>query len=105
MIYEMRVYDHEDGRADEVQARFEAEVMPRFAGHGIELVGAFRDEAGRLTYLTRFADDAARRNAWASFGSDAGWLAAKSASEANGPLIARQEKTVLTPVLTGLPIG
>jgi len=106
VLYEMRVYEHLDGCAELVRQRFETEVATRFPLHGIELVGAFTDaETGMLTYLTRFPDKAASDMAWASFGSDSGWLAAKAASEVNGPLIAKQRKTVLNPVMSNLPIS
>ena len=106
MLYEMRVYEHVDGQAEAVRKRFEAEVAPRFPSHGIELVAAFTEaETGMLAYLTRFSDECARKQAWASFGADEGWLAAKRASEVNGPLIAKQRATVLTPALAGLPLG
>ncbi|MBM9593190.1 NIPSNAP family protein [Roseitranquillus sediminis] len=106
MIYEMRVYEHIDGKADDVRRRFEAEVAPRFPSHGIELVGAFVDaDSEMLTYLTRFPDEEARKKAWASFGADAGWKDAKARSEVEGPLIAKQRASVLRPVMPGLPIA
>ena len=106
MIYEMRVYEHVEGRADAVRARFEKEVVPRFPKHGIELVGAFvAGDDERLTYLTRFLSEEARKAAWASFASDPEWKLAKSASETDGPLIARQISTVLNPAISGLPLG
>ena len=106
MIYEMRIYDHAEGRSDAVRERFLREVAPRFPTHGIELVGVFvDDETGRLTYISRFADEAARKAAWASFGADAGWKAAKAASETDGPLVAKQHIAVLTPVLSGLALA
>ena len=105
MLYEMRVYEHVEGRDDAVRQRFENEVVPRFAKHGIELLGVFvAPESGYLTYLTRFADDAARKAAWASFGADPEWKAIKAASEVDGPLIARQVATVLNPAIAGLPL-
>lgn len=103
MLYELRIYEHVEGCADTVRERFEKEVATRFPAHGIELLGTFTDEAtGMLHYLTRFADADAREKAWASFGKDAGWLAAKAASEANGELIAKQRKSVLLPVMPDL---
>jgi hypothetical protein len=106
MLYEMRVYEHVDGRADAVRKRFETEVAPRFPSHGIELVAAFTEaDSGMLAYVTRFRDEDSRKSAWASFGADEGWLEAKRASEVNGPLIAKQRATVLLPVLEGLPLG
>ena len=105
MLYEMRVYEHVEGLAEAVRQRFESEVIPRLSKHGIELLGVFVEpEAGNLTYLTRFKDEAARKAAWASFGADPDWKAIKAASEANGPLIARQIATILNPVLSGLPL-
>ena len=67
MIYEIRVYEAAEGRAEAMRRRFADNVATRFfPRHGIELVGAFTapDEDGRLTYMTRFADEAARKQAW-----------------------------------------
>jgi len=106
MLYDLRVYEHAEGRGDDVRRRFEAEVAPRFALHGIELVGAFMDaDTGMLTYLTRFLDEAAREKAWQSFGEDGDWKAAKERSEVNGPLIVKQRKSLLHPIMDGLPIS
>lgn len=106
MIYELRVYEHVEGMAEKVRERFELEVVPRFADHGIELLGVFTDtETGMLTYLTRFENEEARKKAWSSFGSDEGWKSAKAASEVDGPLIAKQRKAVLEPVMSGLLIS
>jgi len=106
VIYDLRIYEHAEGRADAVRERFMAEVATRFPDHGIELVGAFVDAAtGRLTYLTRFPDEEARAAAWASFGSDPGWQAAKKASEVDGPLVVKQHVTLLSPAMADLPLA
>ena len=106
MILEIRVYEHVEGRADAVRDRFKAEVVPRFARHNIELLGAFTDtETGMLTYITRFADETARKAAWASFGADPEWKAAKAASEIDGPLIAHQRVSIIEPAISGLLIA
>jgi hypothetical protein len=106
VLYEMRTYEHADGRADAVRERFKFEVATRFPDHGIELLAAFTgDDTGMLTYLTRFSDAATRDAAWASFGRDEGWLSAKAASEANGPLVTKQRKSVLLPVMPELPLA
>ena len=107
MIYEVRVYEPVEGRAAALRQRFEREVVPRFAEHGIELLGLFAtpDASGRLTYLTRFVDDEARTAAWAAFGADAAWQAAKAASEADGPLMASSTVSVLHPLIPTLPLA
>jgi hypothetical protein len=108
LIYEIRVYEAAEGRAEAMRRRFREQAAARFfPRHGIELVGVFTApvEDGRLTYMTRFADEDSRKKAWAGFGADADWLAVKSASETQGPLIKNQTVSVLSPAMAGLPLG
>lgn len=104
MIYEIRIYEAAEGRADAMRERFRHEVVPRLPRHGIELLGVFTAPAedGRLTYMTRFASEQARKDAWASFGADPDWKAVKAASEANGPLLQNQTVSILSPAVAGL---
>ena len=108
MIYEIRVYEAAEGRASAMRQRFLQQVAARFfPRHGIELLGVFTApvEDGRLTYLTRFADEDARKKAWASFAADPEWAAVKAASETDGPLLKNQVVSVLSPALAGLLLG
>jgi len=108
LIYEIRVYEAAEGKADAMRRRFCDSVVPTFfSRHGIELVGAFTapDEDGRLTYMTRFADEAARKQAWASFSADPEWTALKAASETGGALLKNQIVSVLSPAISGLPLA
>ncbi len=83
MIYEIRVYEAADGKAEAMKARFKNEVVKRFPNHGIELLGVFEtpSDAARLTYLTRFKSEDDRSKAWAAFGADPEWRAVKAATE------------------------
>ncbi len=107
MLYEIRVYQAVEGRADALRQRFLKEVVPRFSKHGIELLGAFTApvEDGRLTYMTRFKDEDARVAGWAAFGADPEWKAIKAASEVDGPLMASQTVSILSPAQAGLLLG
>ena len=108
MIYEIRVYEAAEGCAAAMRRRFLDEVATRFfPRHGIELLGAFTApvEDGRLTYMTRFADEDARKKAWASFAADAEWAALKAATETNGPLLKSQVVSLLSPAAAGLLLG
>jgi hypothetical protein len=107
MMFELRIYEPAESRAEALRLRFEYEVVPRFAKHGIELLGVFTspDAPGRITYLTRYKDEAARKSAWASFGADPEWAAIKTASEADGPLMRNQTISVLEPLLPDLPLA
>ncbi len=103
MIYEMRIYDHAEGRAEDVRERFRDEVAPRFSKHGIDLVAAFVEpDTDRLVYLTRFPDEEARKRGWESFKGDQEWLAAKAESERDGPMVVKQHATVLMPAMSDL---
>jgi hypothetical protein len=108
LIYEIRVYEAAEGRADAMRRRFCDHVATRFfPRHGIELVGVFTAtvEDGRLTYMTRFADEDSRKQAWASFAADPEWATLKAASETDGALLKTQTVSVLSPALSGLPLG
>ena len=108
MIYEIRIYEAAEGRADAMRRRFRDNVATKFfPRHGIELVGAFTAplEDGRLTYMTRFANEDARKKAWTSFAADPEWAALKAATETDGPLLKNQTVSVLSPAIAGLPLG
>jgi hypothetical protein len=105
LIYEIRVYEAAEGKADAMRRRFLDVVVTKFfPRHGIELLGAFTapTEDGRLTYMTRFADEDARKKAWASFAADQEWAAAKAASETDGPLLKSQVVSILSPAAASL---
>jgi hypothetical protein len=105
LIYEIRVYEAAEGKADAMRRRFLDVVATKFfPRHGIELIGAFtaQTEDGCLTYMTRFADEDARKKAWAAFGADAEWATAKAASETNGPLLKSQVISILSPAAASL---
>lgn len=104
MIYEIRVYEAFDGKADAMKARFKNEVVKRFPGHGIELLGVFESaaETTRLTYLTRFKSEDDRSKAWAAFGADPEWRAIKAATEVDGPLLKNLTVSVSSPAVAGL---
>jgi hypothetical protein len=108
LIYEIRVYEAAEGLADAMRRRFRDHVVTQFfPRHGIELLGVFTApvEDGRLTYMTRFADEDARKKAWASFAADPEWAAVKAASETDGPLLKTQTVSLLSPAVAGLPLG
>jgi hypothetical protein len=104
VIYEIRVYEAFEGKADAMKARFKGEVVKRFPTHGIELLGVFESEAdaSRLTYLTRFKSEQDRTAAWAAFAADPEWRAVKAATEVDGPLLKAQTVSVLSPAVAGL---
>ena len=94
MIYEYRAYYVMPGRMPDIQRRFADVTMKLFAKHGIRVVGFWDTvigESDELVYICAFDDLAHRQRAWSAFLSDPEWQAAKKSTEANGPLVERDE--------------
>ena len=97
-IFELRTYDVPPGKLPDLNARFRDHTLRLFERHGIEVVDFWEHEegdAGQLIYVCRFEDEAQLRRAWASFRADPEWLAARAASEANGPLTTHVASVVM----------
>jgi hypothetical protein len=100
MIYEYRAYYAMPGRMPDIQKRFNDVTMKLFAKHGIKVIGFWDTVIGEnneLVYICAFDDLAHRTKAWAAFQSDPEWLAARKASEANGPLVERVVNKIWKP--------
>jgi len=101
MIYEWRVYTAGPGKFEQMKQRFVDHTARIFPRHGIALLGVFesREQDDRLFYLTAHEDEAARDKAWNAFKSDPEWVAIKTASETEGPLLLEQSAITLTGVI------
>lgn len=101
MIYELRVYTAHPGKMDALLARFRDHTTALFEKHGIKNVGYWRNVIGgrsdELWYIVSFESLAERERAWAAFGSDEAWIQARSASEADGPLVHHLENRIMSP--------
>lgn len=99
MIYEFKTYRATAGSAEALKKRFQEKTMPIFARLGIEVVHCWTSDAepDAFFYMVRFESEEASKAAWAAFGADAEWKAAKAASEVNGPLLASQSTVPLKP--------
>ena len=97
MVHEFKTYRATAGNVQALIQRFEKVTMPIFARLGIKVVKTWTsaDEADAFFYLVEFASAQAGKDAWAAFGADAEWKAAKTASEVNGPLLASQTTVYL----------
>lgn len=89
MIYEMRTYIAQPGKAEAMIARFLTQARPVIETLGGRLVAVDDSarEAGEFRYIVQFQDDGARQRCWADFARDPRWQAAKQTSEADGPLL------------------
>ena len=102
MMYELREYTAVPGRLPALIERFNATTIPLFAKHGMKLVHIGRtnfgeNSFGELVYALSFADVTEMDAKWARFTQDPEWVAAETASEADGPLIQTLKRRLLDP--------
>lgn len=100
MIYEMRIYHCNPGRLPDLLQRFETATLAIWDRMGIRQVGFWIDEIGesnKLTYMLAWETLEERDRVWAAFLADPDWLAARDASEEEGPILARVVNSILRP--------
>lgn len=102
LLYELREYVAVPGRLPALIKRFNGVAIPLFAKHGMELVQIGRTSIGEnsfneLVYTLRFDDSDDMERKWSAFAQDPEWIAAETASEAQGPLIQTLKRRLLDP--------
>lgn len=101
MIYELRVYRTLPGRMPALLKRFESLTLPIWERHGIRQAGFWTTVIGEsnneLTYLLAWDSLAEREKRWAAFGADPEWIAGRTASEEDGPIVASFSNQILQP--------
>ncbi|MEZ5657604.1 MAG: NIPSNAP family protein [Burkholderiaceae bacterium] len=101
MLHELRIYRCVPGRLPALHKRFETVTLKMFEKHGIRQKGfwtvAIGENAQELYYILEWESLAEREQRWDAFASDPEWLAARAASEADGPIVASIVNTMLAP--------
>ena len=107
MIYELRVYRCLPGRLPALLRRFEEQTLRLWEKHGIEQAGFWTTVIGEsnndLTYMIRWPSMAERETRWGAFMADPEWQAARSTSEADGPILANVSSQFLAPTKFSRP--
>ncbi|REE67612.1 NIPSNAP protein [Paenibacillus taihuensis] len=94
MIYELRVYDVQPGKMKALMDRFENDTIALFEKHGMRIKQFWEDVEepnNRLYYIVEHDSMSIRNMNYERFRSDPEWIAVKSASEVDGPLVKKQE--------------
>ncbi|MCU1666734.1 MAG: hypothetical protein QOI36_3252 [Pseudonocardiales bacterium] len=102
MIYEIREYTTVPGRMPALVKRFNEHTFGFFRKHGMEVAFISLTELGsnssnELVYVMKFDSYEDMASKWAAFQADPDWRAARSASEADGPIVASISRRVLSP--------
>lgn len=101
--FELRTYVATPGRLADLQARFRDHTTALFEKRGMTNVGYWvavdenNEPTETLVYMLAHASRQAAKDSWAAFYTDPDWIAAKAASEVNGPLTTSVSSVFLTP--------
>jgi hypothetical protein len=101
-VFEMRTYYAHPGKMPALHARFRDHTTKLFKKHGMEIVGFWspidpKQAEEVMVYVLAYPSKAAADAAWKAFRADPDWLAAKEASEKDGPLVQKVESVFLNP--------
>lgn len=103
MIYEMRTYRCLPGRLPALLKRFQEHTLAIWERHGIRQAGFWTYAVGpsnnELVYLLAWETMAERETKWSAFQVDPAWIAARTASEADGPILENVANAFLQPTV------
>ena len=96
--FELRIYYANEGKLDALNTRFGEHTTKLFTSHGMTNVAYWmpiENPDRKLVYLLSYPDLAAREASWKAFQADPEWISVKTASEIDGPLVAKVESRFL----------
>ena len=101
-VYELRMYSAGEGKLDALNARFRDNTIRIFNRHHMKSVGYWvpteGDKAGNtLIYILEHPSREEAEKNWAAFNADPEWQKVKAASEANGKLVLKVDRTFMAP--------
>jgi hypothetical protein len=98
--FELRTYVTAEGRLPALLARFRDHTCALFERHGMENLGYWvptsetEGKENTLIYLIAHSSREAARENWKNFLADPDWIAARTASEADGKILAKPPESV-----------
>lgn len=98
-VYELRTYTTNEGKLDDLHARFRDHTVDLFKKHGIESVGYWvpadePDSNHTLIYVIRHESRDAAKASWKAFIADPDWKEVYAKSEAEGPILAKRPESI-----------
>lgn len=96
--YELRTYHANEGKRDDLHARFRDHTVGLFEKHGMTNLIYWTpvdNTDNLLIYLLAYPDKAARDASWKAFRDDTDWQAAYKASTTDGKLVAKVDSVFL----------
>ena len=101
-VFEMRTYYAHPGRMNALHARFRNHTCKLFEKHGMTLIGFWspmdkKQAEEKMVYIVAYPSKEAADKSWKAFRSDPDWIAARDASEKDGPIVAKVDSIYLNP--------
>lgn len=98
-VFELRTYTTHEGKLDDLQARFRNHTTKIFEKHGMTNVGYWvpREQPNTLVYMLAYPSRDVATKSWDAFRKDPDWIAARTASEANGPIVVKVQSVFMDP--------
>ena len=95
-VYELRTYTTNEGKLDDLHARFSDHTIGLFEKHGIASVGYWTpvDTPNTLIYVIKHNSRAAATQSWKDFIADPAWAVVAKESNANGAILAVAPESV-----------
>jgi hypothetical protein len=101
-VFQLRTYTATAGKLPNVHARFRDHTVKLFRKHGMTNVGYWEvipkdgGEPNTLIYVLAHPSKEAGEASFSTFRADPNWTKAKTASEANGPIVDKVEAVYMT---------
>ncbi len=95
-VFELRTYTTNEGKLDNLNARFRDHTVALFEKHGIENIGywtpmdAKKGRDNKLVYLIAHKSVEGRKASFGAFSKDPRWQAVRKASEEDGRLLVKK---------------
>lgn len=101
-VFEVRTYVASAGKLEELKTRFRDHTIRIFDRHDMKSVAYWTPVDGpgattTLTYVLMHPSREAAQQNWAAFNQDPEWVKVRTASNANGNLVARVDSYFATP--------
>ena len=95
-VFELRTYTTNDGKFNDLLNRFRDHTVRIFARHNMVSIGYWipKDMPNTLIYILAHPSREAATQNWDAFRKDPEWVTARTASEANGPILAKPAQSV-----------
>lgn len=95
-VFELRTYTANEGKLNDLINRFRDHTVRIFAKHDMVSIGYWvpKDTPNTLIYILAHPNREAANKNWDEFRKDPEWVTARTASEANGTILAKPPQSV-----------